>query len=95
MAEHGGVIQRILVRRALAGQNLETPEQIIHWLEAVARAWNTDPTPFEWGGARSVRRTRSRNRRHALGGSGACVRRFIRTQSNLIQRWQSSCQLTH
>jgi hypothetical protein len=31
-------IQRILVRRALAGQNPETPEQIIHWLETVARA---------------------------------------------------------
>ena len=31
-------IQRILVRSALAGQNPETPEQIIRWLEAVARA---------------------------------------------------------
>jgi hypothetical protein len=88
-------IQRVLVRRALAGQNPETPKQIIHGLEAVARAWNSDPTPFEWGGARSARRTRSRNRRHALGGSGACARRPIRKQLNLIQRWQSSCQTTH
>jgi hypothetical protein len=88
-------IQRILVRRALTGQNPETPEEIIRWLEAVARAWNADPTPFEWGGARAARRARSRNRRHALGGSGACVRRPIRTQPNLIQRWQSSCQTTH
>ena len=88
-------IQRILVRRGLAGQNPETPEHIIHWLEAVARAWNNDPTPFEWGGARSSRRERSRNRRHALGGSGACVRRSIRTKPNLMQQWQSVCQLTH
>jgi hypothetical protein len=88
-------IQRILVRRALGGQNPETPDVIIRWLEAVARAWNTDPTPFEWGGARSARRERSRNRRHSLGGSGACTRLPIRTQPNLIQRWQSASQLTH
>jgi hypothetical protein len=84
-----------LVRRGLAGQNPETPEQIIHWLESVARAWNNDPTPFEWGGARSSRRERSRNRRHALGGSGACVRRSVRTKPNLLQQWQSTCQPTH
>ena len=88
-------IQRILVRRALAGQDPKTSEQIILWLEAVARNWNTDPTPFEWGGARASRRIRSRNRRHALGGSGAYVHRPIRTQPNLIQRWQFACQLTH
>jgi hypothetical protein len=79
-------IQRVLVRRALTGQNPETPKQIINWLEAVARAWNSDPTPFEWGGARSARRMRSRNRRHALGGSGACARRPIRKQQSLVQQ---------
>jgi hypothetical protein len=88
-------IQRILVRRALAGQNPETPQQIIDWLEAVARSWNNDPTPFEWGGARAARRERSRIRRHTLGGSGACVRRPVRLKPNLVQRWQSACQLTH
>jgi hypothetical protein len=88
-------IQRIVIRRALEGQNPETPGQIIAWLEAVARGWNADPTPFEWGGARTARRERSRRRRHALGGSGACVRRSIRTKPNLMQQWQSSCQLTH
>jgi len=88
-------IQRIFVRRALAGQNPETSEQIITWLEAVARSWNNDPTPFEWGGARAARRERSCIRRHTLGGSGACVRRPVRMKSNLIQRWQSACQLTH
>jgi len=88
-------IQRILVRRALAGQNPETPQQIIAWLEAVARSWNNDPTPFEWGGARAARRERSRIRRHTLGGSGACVRRSVRMRPNLVQKWHSACQLTH
>jgi len=88
-------IQRILIRRGLAGQNPETPEQIIAWLEAVARGWNKDPTPFEWGGARAARRERSRRRRHALGGSGACIRRSFRPKTNLIQKWHSSCQMTH
>jgi hypothetical protein len=88
-------IQRILIRRGLSGQNPQTPEQIIAWLEAIARYWNQDPTPFEWGGARAARRIRSRMRRHALGGSGACVRRSIRRKVNLIQKWQLACQLTH
>ena len=88
-------IQRIIVRRALDGQNPETPEQIITWLEAVAHGWDDDPTPFEWGGARAARRERSRGRRHALGGSGACCRRSIRPKRNLVQKWQSSCQSTH
>jgi hypothetical protein len=88
-------IHRILTRRGLAGQNPQTPEQIIDWVEAVARHWNTDPTPFEWGGTRAARRIRGRIRRHALGGSGACVRRSIRPKVNLIQKWHSACQLTH
>jgi hypothetical protein len=88
-------IQRILVRRALSGQNPQATEQIIDWLEAVARAWNQDPTPFEWGGARAARRQRSRFRLLALGGSGACVRRSLRPRSNLLQKWHDACQLTH
>jgi hypothetical protein len=88
-------IQRILVRRALNGQNPQSPAEIIAWLEAVARGWNEDPTPFEWGGKRAARRERSRNRRHALGGSGACSRRPIRAKTNLVTKWQSSCQVTH
>lgn len=88
-------IQRILIRRALSGQNPQAPEQIMAWLEAVARSWNQDPTPFEWGGARAARRERNRNRRLALGGSGACVHRSVRLRPNLIQKWHSSCQLTH
>ena len=67
----------------------------IDWLEGVARGWNDDPTPFEWGGARTGRRERSRNRRRALAGSGACARRPNRTKQNLVQKWHSACQLTH
>jgi hypothetical protein len=88
-------IQRIIVRRGLIGQNPESPEQIIGWLEAIARRWNEDPTPFVWGGARAVRRERSRNRRHALGGSGAFARHSIRSKRSLVQKWHSPCQLTH
>lgn len=88
-------IQRILIRRSLVGQNPQTPEQIICWLEAVARGWNDDPTPFVWGGARAARRDRSRKRRHALGGSGACACRSVRVRQNLIGKWHSACQLTH
>ncbi len=88
-------MQRILFQRGLAGQYPESSPEIISSLEAVARAWNQDPTPFEWGGKRAARRQRSRQRRHALGGSGAYTRRPIRRKSTLIQQWQCSCQTTH
>lgn len=74
-------LQRILSRRALAGQHPQTPAQIIAWLEATARAWNADPTPFTWGGKRAARRVRARQRRHALGGSGACSARSFRCRT--------------
>ncbi|MGH2344326.1 MAG: transposase [Chloroflexota bacterium] len=64
-------IQRILKRRALDGQHPTTPEEIITWLEAAARGWNRQPTPFIWGGKRTARRDRAHVRRHAVGGSGA------------------------
>jgi hypothetical protein len=88
-------MQRILVSRALAGQHPETPAQIISLLEGVAKGWNLNPTPFEWGGKRFARRQRSRQRRHALGGSGACTRRPIRQRPTLWQKWLHSCQTTH
>jgi hypothetical protein len=66
-------VQRILKRRALEGQHPQTPEEIITWLEAAARGWNREPTPFVWGGKRAARRDRAR-RRPAVGGSGACTR---------------------
>ena len=44
-------IQRILVGRALAGPHPDSPAQLIEWLEAVARGWNGNPTPFIWLGS--------------------------------------------
>jgi hypothetical protein len=88
-------IQRILERRALDGQHPTTPADIIAWLEAAARGWNRDPTPFEWGGKRAARRARSRQRRHGLGGSGACTRRPIRRRKTIIEKWKPPRQVTH
>ncbi len=73
-------VQRILARRALEGQHPTTADQIIEWLEATARGWNKQPTPFEWGGKRKARREQARARRHALGGSGACTRQPLKVQ---------------
>jgi len=89
-------IQRILKRRALAGQHPQTPEEIMTWFEQVTKAWNRNPTPFEWGGKRAARRARSRQRRHTLGGSGACTRRPIQQAPETTgEKWQHSCQVTH
>jgi transposase len=62
-------VQRILVRRALAGQHPHTTDEIITWLEDTVAAWNEDPTPFVWAGKRRERRLRAQQRR--LGGSPA------------------------
>lgn len=70
-------IQRILTRRALAGQHPETAGQVRTWLAETVRGWNADPTPFEWGGKRAARRQRARQRRHTVGGSGGYTRRPI------------------
>jgi hypothetical protein len=81
-------VQRIIVRRALAGQHPQSAAEVMEWLEASARGWNAAPTPFEWGGRRRARRQRARARRHALGGSGACTRRPIarRRRTSLLER---------
>jgi hypothetical protein len=89
-------IQRILVRRALEGQTPDTPEDIMRWLEATARGWNADPTPFVWGGKRQLRRERSRRRHHhALGGSGAYARRPVHHRPARLDQWRRSSQVTH
>jgi hypothetical protein len=89
-------IQRILKRRALDGQHPSNPDEIITWFEDVAQAWNRHPTPFEWGGKRATRRARSRQRRHAQGGSGAYTRRPVRRpRRTIIKKWRSACQVTH
>ena len=70
-------VQRILVRRALAGQHPQDAGEIMGWLEATVRGWNAAPTPFIWGGQRGQRRKQSREGQHALGGSGGYTRRPI------------------
>jgi len=67
-------IQRIIVRRALAGQEPATPADLIAWLEDTAAGWNEEPTPFVWDGKRRERRRRARARR--LGGSAAVAAHF-------------------
>jgi hypothetical protein len=64
-------VQRILVRRALAGQHPQSADELIGWLEDTVAAWNADPTPFEWDGKRRERRVRARQRR--LGGAAAVL----------------------
>lgn len=85
-------VQRIIKRRALDGQHPKTTKEIIGWLEAAARGWNREPTPFEWGGRRQERRKRARERRHRVGGSGAWTAIPIRRTT---QEWQLSVQTTH
>ncbi len=84
-------IQKILKQRALGGQYPRSPQQIIDWVEAVADAWNQNPTPFEWGGKRAQRRWQARLRkRYHLGGSGACTRFPIRRYVTPLGKWR--CQ---
>jgi len=64
-------LQRIVVRRALAGQHPHSQAEVITWLEEAVAGWNAAPTPFVWGGKRHERRVRARQRR--LGGSAATV----------------------
>jgi hypothetical protein len=74
-------MQRILKRRALAGQHPASPEDIMAWFKAVAEHWNEAPTPFVWGGKGRQRRQRQRERRHRLGGSGGYTHRPVARQA--------------
>ena len=87
-------VQGIIQRRALDGEHPANPQQIIDWLEAAARGWNKNPTPFVWGGKRAARRDRARKRRQALAGSGACIRR-IRSRTPIITKKVRAWQTTH
>ena len=67
-------IQRVLKRRALAGQHPHSPAEIGSGVEQTARCWNMQPTPFVWSGKRRQRRRRSAKEQfHRVGGSGACT----------------------
>jgi hypothetical protein len=87
-------VQRILVRRALAGQHPIDAHALMGWLAATVRGWNTAPTPFGWGGQRAERRRRAHQRRHPLGGSLGYTRHVL---PRTCRRHQSlhQCQPTH
>jgi DDE superfamily endonuclease len=76
-------VQRIVVRRALAGQHPESAATVMEWLGAAVAGWNRAPTPFAWGGKRAARRQRARERRHRLGGSGAYTWRRLPRRTKL------------
>jgi hypothetical protein len=64
-------LQRIVVRRALAGQHPQSAQEVITWLEETVAGWNAQPTPFVWAGKRRERRARARQRR--LGGAAGAL----------------------
>jgi len=64
-------VQRIIVRRALDGQQPQSQDDLITWLDDTVAGWNANPTPFVWHGKRFERRQRARQRR--LGGSPATL----------------------
>jgi len=84
-------VQRILVRRALDGQHPQSVAQVIDWLAATVRGWNAAPTPFVWGGQRQQRRWRARQRRHALGGSGAITHRPVPRRTRRPSVYERLC----
>ena len=80
-------IQKILKHRALDGQHPTAPQQIINNFEAVAKAWNRQPTPFIWAGKRAQRRQQARLRkRYRLPASGACTYAPVRRQLSLLEK---------
>jgi hypothetical protein len=64
-------VQRIIVRRALDGQQPQSQHDLIAWLDDTVAGWNANPTPFTWHGKRYERRQRARQRRP--GGSPATL----------------------
>jgi diadenosine tetraphosphatase ApaH/serine/threonine PP2A family protein phosphatase len=89
-------MQRILVRRALDGQNPETPQQIIHRLETVAQVWNQQPTPFQWGGeaGRATATCQIATTATSLGRFRGLYPVGLALPFSLL-KWRCSCQVTH
>lgn len=88
-------VQRIIIRRALAGQHPLSVAELQDWLMASVRGWNAEPTPFVWGGKRAARRRRARERRHRLGGAAGYSHRPLRRRPQLSEQWPSAWQVTH
>ena len=88
-------IQRILKRRALDGQQPQSPAQIGAWFEQAARAWNQQPTPFTWNGKRRQRRRKHPGNAYALGGSAAHARDPLLRRRTNHEEWHIPWQMTH
>jgi len=87
-------IQRLLKRRALDGQQPQSPAEIGTWFEQTATSWNRQPTPFVWNGKRRQRRRRHAGDGHPIGGSAALTHCAL-SRSPMRQEHRTSCQMTH
>ena len=88
-------IQRLLKRRALDGQQPQSPAEIGAWFEQTARSWNRQPTPCVWNGKRRQRRRRHPGDGHPIGGSAALTHQVLPRSRTKQQEYRKPCQLTH
>jgi len=77
-------VQRIIIRRAISGQNYHCAGELMDALDSATCGWNAHPTPFVWGGKRKERRLRAREKRHALGGSAAYSHKPLIARGNCM-----------
>ena len=89
------LIQRILKRRALEGQQPRSPAEIGAWFEQTARSWNRQPTPFVWHGKRRQRRRRHTGDAHPVGGSAAATHQALPRPRTEQPEYRNPSQLTH
>lgn len=82
-------VQRIIVRRALAGQHPPDTTTLKTWLRDTVAGWNRAPTPFIWGGKRHARRDRAYARRHRLGGSGATTSTTVVPRARSVRQYHA------
>jgi DDE superfamily endonuclease len=88
-------IQRLLKRRALDGQQPQSPAAIGAWFEQTAQSWNRQPTPFVWNGTRRQRRRRHTSDGHPIGGSAALTCHALPRSPTSQQEYRNPCQTTH
>ena len=88
-------IQRILKRRALAGQHPQSPAEIGAWFEQTAQAWNQQPTPFVWNGKRRRRRRNRIGDGHPVGGATASTPQPLPRGWRGRVHYRIPCQMTH
>jgi len=88
-------VQRILKRRALDGQQPQSPAEIGVWFEQTARAWNQRPTSFVWEGKRRQRRRRRPGDGHPVGGSAAQTRQPLCRHRRSQSECRTSLQTIH